>query len=70
MRESRTIRSRHAAVTKAIAYLRNDWAWFTRFLANGRICLTNMTVERERSSVARGSKAGCSWVGTAAVNVL
>ncbi|MDQ0839823.1 hypothetical protein QFZ54_003675 [Sphingomonas faeni] len=36
-REKRGIRSRHDAVAKAIAYLLNDWAGFTIFLADGRL---------------------------------
>ncbi|MEG3174481.1 IS66 family transposase [Sphingomonas sp. ZB1N12] len=57
MREKRGILSRHDAVAKAIAYLLNDWAGFTTFLADGRICLTNNAAERELRSVARGRKA-------------
>ncbi|MDQ0839839.1 IS66 family transposase [Sphingomonas faeni] len=57
MREKRGILSRHDAVAKAIAYLLNDWAGFTTFLVDGRICLTNNAAERELRSVARGRKA-------------
>jgi transposase len=57
MREKRGILSRHDAVAKAIAYLLNDWAGFTTFLEDGRICLTNNAAERELRSVARGRKA-------------
>lgn len=57
MREARGRLSRHDAVARAIAYMLNDWAGFTAFLADGRICLTNNAAERELRSVARGRKA-------------
>ena len=57
MRETRSKLSRHDAVAKAIAYLQNDWAGFTTFLADGRICLSNNAAERQLRSVARGRKA-------------
>ena len=53
--------SRHAPVAKAIDYLlREDrWAAFTRFLDDGRICLTNNAAERSLRGVALGRK---SWL--------
>ena len=57
MHETRSKLSRHDAVAKAIAYLQNDWAGFTTFLADGRICLSNNAAERQLRSVARGRKA-------------
>jgi hypothetical protein len=33
------------------------WASFTRFLEDGRICLTNNTAERELRGLALGCKA-------------
>ncbi|WP_407635766.1 IS66 family transposase [Sphingopyxis alaskensis] len=57
MRETRASLSRHDAVTKAINYFLNDWEGFTTFLADGRICLTNNSAERELRAVARGRKA-------------
>lgn len=68
MREKRGILSRHDAVAKAIAYLLDDWAGFTKFLSNGRICLTNNAAERELRSVARGRKLGCSSARIVAVS--
>jgi transposase len=83
MREARGRLSRHDAVAKAIAYMLNDWAGFTTFLADGRICLTNNAAERELRSVARGRKAWlfvgsdrrgeraamlCSLIGTVRLN--
>lgn len=57
MRETRASLSRHDAVAKAINYFLNDWGGFTTFLADGRICLTNNSAERELRAVARGRKA-------------
>lgn len=57
MDETRASLSRHDAVAKAIAYFLNDWAGFTAFLADGRICLTNNAAERQLRGVARGRKA-------------
>lgn len=57
MHTTRASLSRHDAVAKAIAYFLNDWEGFTTFLADGRICLTNNSAERELRAVARGRKA-------------
>ncbi|WP_172332676.1 transposase, partial [Mangrovicoccus sp. HB161399] len=53
--------SRHAPVAKAIDYVLSDcrWAAFTRFLDDGRICLTNNAAERSLRGVALGRK---SWL--------
>ncbi len=53
--------SRHAPVAKAIDYLLpgDRWAAFTRFLDDGRICLTNNAAERSLRGVALGRK---SWL--------
>lgn len=56
MREQRNHLSRHDDVAKAMAYLLNDWAGFTAFLSDGRICLTNNAAERQMRSIARGRK--------------
>ena len=40
MRAKRAKLSRHAAVAKAIDYMLTRWGAFTRFLDDGRICLT------------------------------
>lgn len=51
--------SRHAPVAKAIAYLleKERWPAFTRFLQDGRVCLSNNAAERALRGVALGRKA-------------
>ena len=52
--------SKHNPVAKAIAYMfEKDGRWdaFTRFLDDGRICLTNNAAERALRGVALGRKA-------------
>jgi len=46
MRSERARLSRHADVAKAMDYMLKRWAAFTRFLSDGRICLTNNAAER------------------------
>ena len=41
MRAERTRLSRHASVAKVMDYMLRRWEGFTRFLDDGRICLTN-----------------------------
>jgi transposase len=41
---------------KAINYLLNRWAAFTRFLDDGRVCLTNNAAERALRGVAVGRR--------------
>ena len=41
MRAERAKLSRHAEVAKAMDYMLKRWTVFTRFLADGRICLSN-----------------------------
>ena len=57
MREQRARLSRHAEVGKAMDYMLTRWDAFSRFLHDGRICLTNNTAERELRGVALGRKA-------------
>ena len=52
LRAERARLSRHAAVAKAIDYLLKRWDRFTRFLDDGRICLTNNAAERALRGVA------------------
>jgi len=61
LRSERTLLSKHAKVAKAIDYLLspNHWPAFTRFLEDGRICLTNNAAERSLRGVALGRK---SWL--------
>lgn len=61
LRGERVLLSKHAKVTKAIDYLlsREHWPGFTRFLEDGRVCLTNNCAERALRGVALGRK---SWL--------
>jgi transposase len=59
MRKERTKLSRHNDVGKAMDYMLKRWATFTRFLDDGRICLTNNAAERALRGVALGRK---SWL--------
>jgi hypothetical protein len=49
--------SRHADVAKAIDYMLKRWGSFSRFLDDGRICLTNNAAERALRGIALGRKA-------------
>jgi hypothetical protein len=57
MRTERARLSRHAEVAKAMDYMLKRWEAFTRFLEDGRICLTNNAAERELRGIALGRKA-------------
>ncbi|SMX33332.1 Transposase IS66 family protein [Maliponia aquimaris] len=61
MRAEQGTMSRHNSVAKAIAYMfkADRWNAFTRFLEDGRICLTNNAAERALRGVALGRK---SWL--------
>ncbi len=61
MRAEQGTMSRHNLVAKAIAYMfkANRWETFTRFLDDGRICLTNNAAERALRGIALGRK---SWL--------
>jgi transposase len=59
MRAERARLSRHSDVAKAMDYMLKRWDSFTRFLADGRICLTNNAAERELRGIALGRK---SWL--------
>ena len=48
--------SRHADVAKAMDYMLKRWTAFTRFLSDGRICLTNNAAERALRGIAIGRK--------------
>jgi transposase len=56
MRVERARLSRHADVAKAMDYMLKRWAAFTRFLSDGRICLTNNAAERALRGIAIGRK--------------
>lgn len=59
MRAARGKLSRHADVAKAMDYMLKRRDAFTRFLGDGRICLTNNAAERALRGVALGRK---SWL--------
>jgi hypothetical protein len=49
--------SRHHDLAKAINYMLRRWDAFTRFLDDGRVCLTNNAAERALRCVPLGRKA-------------
>ena len=57
MRAERARLSRHAETAKAIDYMLTRWPAFTRFLDDGRICLTNNAAERTLRAIALGRRA-------------
>jgi transposase len=57
MRSERKRLSRHADVAQAMDYMLKRWGRFTRFLNDGRICLTNNAAERALRGAALGRKA-------------
>lgn len=61
LRSERARLSKHAKVAKAIDYLLSTahWPGFTRFLKDGRVCLSNNCAERSLRGVALGRK---SWL--------
>jgi hypothetical protein len=59
MRQQRAKLSRGNEVAKAMDYLLKRWAAFTRFLEDGRICLSNNAAERALRGIALGRK---SWL--------
>ena len=56
MRQQRALLSSSNETAKAINYLLNRWAAFTRFLDDGRVCLSNNAAERALRGVAVGRK--------------
>ena len=59
MREQRAKLSRGNDVAKAMDYMLKRWTAFTRFLDDGRICLSNNAAERALRGIALGRK---SWL--------
>jgi len=57
MRAEREKLSRHSNTAKAMDYMLKRWAAFTRFLDDGRICLSNNAAERALRGIAIGRKA-------------
>ena len=59
MREQRAKLSRSNDIAKAMEYMLKRWPAFTRFLDDGRICLSNNAAERALRGIALGRK---SWL--------
>jgi hypothetical protein len=59
MRERRAKLSRGNDIAKAMDYMLKRWPAFTRFLDDGRICLSNNAAERALRGIALGRK---SWL--------
>jgi len=56
LREQRAKLSRNNDTTKAINYCLSPWDAFTRFLEDGRLCMSNNAAEREPRAVAVGRR--------------
>ena len=56
LREERAKLSRNSDTTKAINYCLSRWDAFTRFLNDGRLCMSNNAAERELRAVAVGRR--------------
>jgi transposase len=59
LRAERVRFSRHAPIAKAMDYMLKRWTSFTRFLDDGRICISNNAAERALRGLALGRK---SWL--------
>jgi transposase len=59
LREQRATLSRGNDLAKAMDYLLKRWTAFTRFLDDGRVCLSNNAAERALRGIALGRK---SWL--------
>lgn len=59
MVEHRATLSRSNDIAKAIDYMLKRWDAFTRFLTDGRVCLSNNAAERALRGIALGRK---SWL--------
>jgi transposase len=59
MRQQRATLSRGNDLAKAMDYMLKRWTAFTRFLNDGRICLSNNAAERALRGIALGRK---SWL--------
>jgi transposase len=56
LREQRARLSKNNDTTKAINYSLNRWDAFTRFLDDGRLCMSNNAAERELRAIALGRR--------------
>ena len=59
MKSERSKLSRHADVARAMDYMLKRWVAFSRFVDDGRICMTNNAAERALRGIAVGRK---SWL--------
>ena len=59
LREQRATLSRSNDLARAMDYLLKRWPAFTRFLDDGRVCLSNNAAERALRGIALGRK---SWL--------
>src|SRR3546814_18409827 len=59
MRDTGPRLSRGHDIAKAIGYVQRRWTAFTRFLEDGRVCLSNNAAERALRGIALGRK---SWL--------
>src|SRR5204862_5535190 len=59
LREQRAKLSRGNNLTRAIDYMLKRWTAFSRFLDDGRVCLSNNAAERALRGIALGRK---SWL--------
>jgi transposase len=66
MREQRAKLSRDSDVAKAMDYMLKRWGAFTRFLDDGRICLSNNAAERALRGSRSAGSPGCSAARIAA----
>jgi hypothetical protein len=57
MREQRAKLSRGNELARAMDYMLKRWTAFTRFLDDGRVCLSNNAAERALRGIALGRKA-------------
>src|SRR5262245_39881044 len=57
MRNERARLSRHADIARAMDYMLKRWPAFTRFLHDGRICLSNNAAERALRGIALRRRA-------------
>lgn len=57
MRTERARLSRHNDISRAMDYMLKRWPAFTRFLDDGRICISNNAAERALRGVALGRRA-------------
>lgn len=64
--EHRTRLARGNDVARAIDYLLKRWTAFTRFLDDGRICISNNAAERALRASPSGASRGCSAARTEA----